>query len=199
MNRIKKLAVLSIALVAGAANYSDSPSAQSPAGTSVATQAISQFAAGLIADAIPREYARTKDWGRTRQITTGVRSSGNFFDFDIHRKKSNVNHGVWKSYRVTLIEPEKNLNVKIENLRQQADGSIALTLFITAKLHGWARTKIYDNGLHIISLEAEGDTTVRLWLDTQIAIEPAVGKSSFPASPSTRTSPIHASSSMTST
>src|SRR5262245_36286492 len=74
---------------------------------------IAEIVAEVVAEAIPREYDRTKDWGRTRKITTGVRSSGNFFDFDIHRKKSDVNHGVWKHYRVVLVEPEKNLQVRI--------------------------------------------------------------------------------------
>ncbi|MEX2317969.1 MAG: hypothetical protein WD669_12500, partial [Pirellulales bacterium] len=180
MNGIKHLAVVSMLLFAGAATLSESPPSPTTNSSNLATEAISKFAASMIADAIPREYARTKDWGRTRQITTGLRSSGNFFDFDIHRKKRAVNDGVWKSYRVNLIEPEKNLDVRIENLEQVAADRIALTLFVTAKLHGWARAKVYESGVHIIALETEGDTTVRLWLETQIAIEPIASKSLLP-------------------
>jgi hypothetical protein len=136
-----------------------------------APEIVSRIAARLIADAIPREYERSKDWGRTKNITTGLRSSGNFFDFDIHRRKTVVNHGVWKKYRVTLIEPDQNLVVRIENLRTVAPGRLALTFFVTAKLHAWARAKVYDRGIHLIALEAEGDAAVRLWLDAEIAIE----------------------------
>ena len=146
----------------------------------VAPEFISQIAGQLIAEAIPREYERSKDWGRTRHITTGLRSSGNFFDFDIHRRKSPVNHGVWKKYRVTLIEPEKSLVVRIDNLRTTAPGRVAFTLFITAKLRGWARAKVYDRGIHVIAVEAEGSSTVRLALDTEVAIESVAKKSYLP-------------------
>ena len=127
----------------------------------------------MIADAIPREYERKKDWGRTRQITTGLRSSGNFFKFDVHRTKSEVNDGVWKHYRATMIEPDKNLIVRIENLRSLEAGKIAFTMFVSTKLHAWGRAKVYESGVHLISLEAEADAKVSLWLDCQIALEAA--------------------------
>jgi hypothetical protein len=139
----------------------------------VSPDATAQIVARLIADAIPREFERKKDWGRTTQITSGVRSSGNFFKFDIHRKKSMVNDGVWKHYRATMIEPEKNLRVRIDNLRSVAAGKIAFTLFATTRLHGWGRAKVYESGVHIIALEAESDAKVSLWLDCEIAIEAA--------------------------
>src|SRR4029077_5833790 len=85
--------------------------------------------------------------------------------------KSDVNHGVWKHYRVTLIEPDKNLVVQIQNLRSLEGGRIAFTLFVTARLHLWAQAKVYQDGIHLGALTAEGDTTVRLWLDSEVGIE----------------------------
>jgi hypothetical protein len=152
--------------------------AESPSGPSA--EEISQIAARLIAEAIPREYERSQDWGRTKAITTGLRSSGNFFKFDIHRRKSEVKHGVWKKYRVVLLEPEKNLVVRIDNLREIAAGRTALTLSVAAKLHGWARAKVYDRGVHFIALEAEADASIRLSLDAEISLEPIPTKSWLP-------------------
>jgi hypothetical protein len=146
---------------------------RSPAPATVSPDATAQIVARMIADAIPRDYDRTKDWGRTKRITTGLRSSGNFFEFDVHRRKSEVNHGVWKHYRATLVEPERNLLVRIDNLRSLSAGQIAFTLFVTTKLHGWGRAKVYDHGIHLIALEAEADAKVSLWLDCEIALEAA--------------------------
>ncbi len=150
MRRLLQFLLLTIACSTAAATFAAPPPA-STAATSVAPEIISQVAARLIADAIPREYERSKDWGRTKRITTGLRSSGNFFDFDIHRRKTAVKHGVWKKYRVTLVEPDKNLTVRIENLRTIAPGRVALTLVVNARLHGWARAKVYDRGIHLIA------------------------------------------------
>lgn len=154
------------------------PTATNPAG--VAPELLSQAAAKIIAAEIPREFERKKDWGRTKEVTTGVRSSGNFFKFDIHRQTSEVNHGIWKHYRLTLVDSDKNLDVKIEGLRTLESGRVALTLNVAAKVHGWARAKVYDRGIHIVALEAEGDTNIRLSLDAEIGVESVKSDSFLP-------------------
>src|ERR1700760_1909553 len=138
----------------GLAAVSSGPSSALPGG--FAPEVVSQVAARIIAAEIPREYERKKDWGKTKEITTGLHSNGNFFKFDIHREPSEVNHGVWKQYKLTLIDPDKNLDVQIQNLRTLENGHITLTLFVVAKVHGWAQTTVYDRGVHLIGLEAEG-------------------------------------------
>jgi hypothetical protein len=163
-----QLVIIAIALAAMLKVLAAAPTAVDP--SRVAPEILSESVAQIIAAEIPREYERKKDWGRTKEITTGVRSSGNFFKFDMHRKRSDVNHGTWKHYRLTLVDPDKNLSVKIENLRTLKSGRVALTLNVAAKLHGWARAKIYDRGVHLIALEAEGDTKIRLALDVEIGI-----------------------------
>lgn len=171
MNGLKQISIVAFAILVGTAAISESLPVPAATNAGAAPEVVSAVASALIAESIPREYERSKDWGRTKRITTGLRSSGNFFEFDIHRRKTEVKHGVWKKYRVTLVEPDKNLTVRIENVRSTGQGQIALSLYVTAKVHGWARAKVYDRGIHIIALEAEGETSVRLWLDAQIAIE----------------------------
>jgi hypothetical protein len=180
MTRLKLLSLLALSLVGGGAALTRSAPVAGSTDPGLAPEIVAQIAAPLIAEAIPREYERSQDWGRKRKITTGLRSSGNFFKFDIHRRKREVNDGVWKKYRVTLIEPDNNLSVRIENLRKVDSGRYSLTLFVTARLHGWARATVYESGVHIISLEAEGDTSVRLWIDAEIGFETVPGKSFVP-------------------
>lgn len=175
-NMSSKKAILAMLLIAAACGESIAQDARAPVSGQPPAASPDKLAAAvaeLIADAIPREYERTKDWGRTTQITTGLRSSGNFFKFDIHRTKSTVKDGFWKHYRANLVEPEKNLVVRIDSLRSLEPGKIAFTLFTSAKLHGWARAKVYESGVHLISLEAEADAKVRLWLDCELALESA--------------------------
>ena len=171
MHRARQLAIQCTFAAAMAAALIARATVAETLPANVAPEMLSQAAAKIIADEIPREYERKKDWGKTTEITTGLRSSGNFFKFDIHRQKSEVNDGVWKHYRLTLVDPDKNLHVEIENLRTLEFGRIALTLNVAAKVHSWARAKIYERGVHIIALEAEGDTNVRLALDAEIGVE----------------------------
>jgi hypothetical protein len=171
MNGVRQLTLIALVLLAGAATIPEPRCAPAASEPSVSADVVSAVAARLIADAIPREYERSKDWGRTKRITTGLRSSGNFFEFDIHRRKTEVNHGVWKKYRITLVEPDKNLDVQITNLRSIEPNRFALTLSVAARVHGWVRAKVYDRGIHLIALEAEADTNVQLTVDAEFAIE----------------------------
>jgi hypothetical protein len=179
VKRLRKFAIALFVFLLGMAAI-----VQSPAGpalstlTGISPEVIASVAAPIIAESIPREYQGSKDWGKTTHITSGLRSSGNFFKFDIHREKSEVNDGVWKKYKLTFVEPDKNLTVRIDNLRSLDSGRYAFTLFVAAKVHGWARARVFESGVHIISLEAEGDTSIRLWLDAEIGIE-TVKTSSF--------------------
>jgi hypothetical protein len=145
------------------------PSLTSLAG--ITPEVIAPLVAPIIASSIPREFEGSKDWGKTRRVTTGMRSEGNFFRFDMHRKLQEVNDGVWKKYKLTLVEPDKNLTVRIDNFRTLESGKYALTLFVAAKVHGWSRAVVYERGVHLVSLEAEGDTSIRLWLDAEVGIE----------------------------
>src|SRR5215208_4257942 len=84
--------------------------------TGITPEVVAQLVTPLIAEAVPREFEGKKDWGKTKKVTTGLRSEGNFFRFDIHSKKSEVNDGIWKKYRVTLIDPDKYLELQIDNM-----------------------------------------------------------------------------------
>jgi hypothetical protein len=138
--------------------------------TGITPEVVAQLVTPLIAEAVPREFEGKKDWGKTIKVTTGLHSEGNFFKFDIHREKKEVNDGIWKKYRVTLIEPEKNLEMRIDDMHRLASGKYALTLFVAAKVHGWARAVVYEHGIHVISLDAEGDTAIRLWVDAEVSV-----------------------------
>ena len=172
MDHAPKLAVQAVVFFAGIAAIVQAPAG--PALTAlagIAPEVVAPIVAPIIAEAIPREYEGSRDWGRTKRITSGLRSYGNFFNFDIHRRTSEVNDGVWKKYRLTLVDPDKNLTVRIDGLKSTGSGQYTFTLFVAAKVHGWARATVYERGMHVISLEAEGDTSVRLWLDADIAVE----------------------------
>lgn len=125
----------------------------------------------LIEGAIPLEYDKQKDWGATTEIATGVKLDGHGLDVRLKKRKRAVNHGVWKHYRLRLVEPQQNLAVQLPNLRTIAPGRVAFTLHATAKLDAWARAKAYQYGVHLIALEMESDMRVRLVLDGEFGME----------------------------
>lgn len=122
--------------------------------------------ARLIEDAIPAHYDKQKDWGRTKNITVGIRNEG----IKLKRRKKPVNHGVWKHYQVWLVDPQENLSVRIDNLRTLDGGRVGFTLVLSAKLDLWARAKVYQYGVHMIALEVVGQTDFDLALDCEVGV-----------------------------
>lgn len=127
----------------------------------------------LLEDAIPVNYDKRKDWGAQTEMVVGLRTEGSGLHTKIHRKKKMVDHGVWKHYRLRLVEPERNLSVQLTRLEPIAPGRVGFTLRIDAKLDAWARAKIYQYGVHLIALEVEGDMRLILDLSGEIGLQVA--------------------------
>ena len=141
--------------------------AQQNSAASSSQAALANAFASLVERAIPRHYEKRKDWGKTKNITVGVRRDG----IKLYRRKKPVNHGVWKHYKINLIEPDKTLAVQVENLRALDSGRVAFTLALQIKFDLWARTKIYQYGVHLIALETVGDAAIDLEVDCEIGMK----------------------------
>ena len=171
-NPSRRYAAFVIALVLTAA-LAPSAYAQQPAPTGIdpARAKLAATINQLLEDAIPLAYDKQKDWGGQTEIVVGLRTEGKGFDTKIHRRKKLVDHGVWKHYRLRMIDPEKNLSVQLTRLESLPGGRVAFTLRVDAKLDAWARAKVYQYGVHLIALEVEGDMRTILDISGEIGLQ----------------------------
>jgi hypothetical protein len=123
----------------------------------------------LLRDEIPLAYDKQDDWGATKEITLGYRAEGKPFHLHVHRRKKAVEHGVWKHYKLRMIEPEKNLVVKTD-LQPLAGGRAGFTVTLDARLDAWAQAKVYQYGVHLIALTLEGDLRVRVIVEGDVGL-----------------------------
>lgn len=131
--------------------------------------ALSSALAELVREAIPRSYERDEDWGRTKHITTGLRVD----KLEFSRRKREVKHGVWKRYRIQLADSQRPLQVRVENLQGVGPGKASLTLVLDGKFKGWAQARVYNLGLHLITLTTEGDTELRVRANFEVTVSAA--------------------------
>jgi hypothetical protein len=130
-------------------------------------QALAATFAKIIENAIPLEYEKRKDWGKTKNVTVGLRNKG----LKIYRRKKPVNHGVWKHYRINLVNPTEKFSVDVRNLRAIDSGRVAFTMLINAKLDARGSAKVFQYGVHVITLVVEGDTEIELALDCEVGAQ----------------------------
>lgn len=145
-----------------------------PLTADAAPNALAATISRLLENAIPVEYEKKKDWDATTEIPV-LRWEGKGIHTRLTTRKRAVKHGVWKHYRLRLIDPQQNLAVQLVNLRPIAPGRVAYTLHVDAKLDAWARAKVYEYGVHVIALEMESDMRVRIVVDGELAVELRTG------------------------
>jgi hypothetical protein len=159
--------VLALGLVAAASAQSASAPAAKSADSNASTyEPLAQALAEIVRGAVPREYERDEDWGRQKRITTGIRIN----KLEFSRRKKEVNHGIWKRYRVELVNPSEELQVRVENLRSLDSGKAALTLVLDGKFKGWGQARVYNRGVHFITLTTEGVTSLTIRTDFELSV-----------------------------
>lgn len=123
----------------------------------------------LLVAALPTEYEKKKDWGRTKLVTTGIKFERDGLRLETRRRKEPVNDGLWKHYRVT-VRPGEKLQLELENIRQLPGGRIAFQVLATAPVHGFANFMQWEHGLRLYSVSADCDATVRARLDCEAGL-----------------------------
>lgn len=160
-----RLAVIIPLLAASLAAAQTLPSDAAPQNALAATLS------RLLEDAIPPEYEKQKDWGATAEIPAGWRVTGKPFHLHMSQRTHTVNHGVWKHYKLRLIDPQQNLHVTLADVRTIGPGRVAFTLKGDAKIDAWARAKVYEYGVHLVALEFESDMRVQVVVQGELAVE----------------------------
>lgn len=135
-----------------------------------ATAQLARLVAERIQAAIPRQYDKKVDWGTTTSVTSGLRTHRDGLRVKIRRRKKQVDHGVWKHYRLRVVDPEQDLNVRVMQLRPLKDNRAGLTLVVDARLAAWGRAKAYQYGIHLIALEIVGQAQVRMRVDCEVGL-----------------------------
>lgn len=144
-------------------------------------EVIEQLGRKLLLDAIPRSVEEKKNWGKQverpalgRKQRRQAESTGQ----EVPTKL--VNHGTWRQYAAVVIEPEKRLGFRLENLRLSMDQTlhfrviVGLPLFVKAELQQWI------HGLRLLGVTAEADAGLEATLDCQVRVQLTSGSGFLP-------------------
>ncbi len=110
--------------------------------------------------AIPLEYENDKQWGKTKEVWNGVHMKMDGLKLKTRRKRKEVNQGTWKRQRISLVEPETNLQIQIGELHEVAPGRAAFQLRMSAKLDLYAQRQEWQRDIRLYSISAEATADV---------------------------------------
>lgn len=181
LSLIPAIAIAAIGMVVGSAPAAEPTEQPSAASTTISTATDSvdispdqaresvQWLSTLALNRAPRSYSGEKDWGRQKEIWSGVKVKLDGLRLKTHRRQREVNHGRWLRYTVTLppTRAAESTDVTIHRVqrprdpvtgqpRWQIDSSLTVPMDFTAQIQRWNR------GIKVFSLTIRGDMRLRL-------------------------------------
>ncbi len=111
---------------------------------------------------IPHEFKEEKDWGGQEPRWNGVNIRRDGLKIRTNRKKKMVNHGTWKKYHVSLLNPEEQFLISVKNMREAEDGKMAFDVYVAANLKIDGRQAKWVKGVQLYNVSVDGKTKVNL-------------------------------------
>jgi hypothetical protein len=180
-NRVRRMAIV---LSVGAAVFSfrSSPSFAGPplppptivVPTSTAPprlnfeESLSSIVRQLVIDSLPRQYTDDKNWGKTTNVVNGLKIEHDGDGLKIRKHTHEVNDGLWKEYRAELVDPNKELRIRVDNVHSSGPNQTSLQLFLAARLHGQARLEQWKDGVKLLNLNTEAECKIEARLDMDV-------------------------------
>ena len=119
---------------------------------------------------IPHDYRNEKEWGSTKEVWAGIDFKQDGLRLTTKRRKKTVNHGSWKRYEARLIDPDRELLLRIENVRAIPGRGANLDLIVDSHLAASGRWSEWRQGIQLFSFSADATARVRMRVACQIGI-----------------------------
>jgi hypothetical protein len=151
---------------------SDTPlgsSSAAPQGPS--NESLSSLAQRTVLESIPRHFEDKKNWGKTTKIVDGLRLKNDGDGLKIRKHTKEVKDGLWKQYDADLIDPEHQLQVRVDNMHKTDSGHTAFQIFVSARLRGEARLEQWKDGIKLFNIDAQAESKIETRLDCEMAVD----------------------------
>ena len=127
----------------------------------------------VVRENIPDRYVDDKKWGMQDRRFDGISVSREGLRIATKRKWKEVNHGDWRRYEITQIDPQQNLHVRIGDVHDTGDGRLAMQFTLASRLHAFARVARWNRGvqLYSFSVDADADLQLRIWCELGMKLD----------------------------
>ncbi len=127
---------------------------------------------------LPHQFEQDKDWGKQAERFDGLRVRRKGLQIRTKRKKKMVNHGNWKKFGASLVDPDQKFSVSVKNMREADDGKVAFDLHCRSDLKIDGRVAKWVKGVQLYSLSLQGKARVNLAVT--IELETVMDVTKFP-------------------
>jgi hypothetical protein len=132
--------------------------------------ALGEIVKSMVVQHVPLVVEERKGWGDQVHVFDGLKFSGKGLKVKADVRKKAVNHGLWRHYRVSCVEPERDLSIEFPRLEYVEGTGVVFVVLVHARLRGYADFKQYNNGVKLFSAATEGDVDLTARIEGTIAV-----------------------------
>jgi hypothetical protein len=134
-------------------------------------ESLSALAQRIVLDSLPKQFEDQRDWGHMKKVVNGLHFKEDGDRLKIEKHTKDVKDGIWKQYRIDVVDPEHQLQIRIADVRQTDAGHSAFQILLSAKLHGVASWEQWKDGIKLLNANVEADSRIEARLDCEMAID----------------------------
>ena len=138
-------------------------------------QALADLAKEAVLKSLKPEYDKQENWGHQKEIVDGYHWEQRADGWHLAQQKKKVNEGTWRSYRVRLDNPEKNLRLRFTPPQAAPNGGTAFQAFLTARMWAEGIQEQWVLGVKGLNFHVEGYATIQARLDIVVHVQPVPG------------------------
>jgi len=154
------------------------PAAPAKQETHDAGEEIDELLTNLVLGHLPHDFQQDKDWGGQAERFDGLKVRRKGLQIRTKRKKKMVNHGSWKKFSASLVDPKNRFSLSVKNMREADEGKVAFDLHCRSDLKIDGRVAKWVKGVQLYSLSLDGKA--RLKLAVTIELETVMDVTKFP-------------------
>ena len=139
---------------------------------------IDELLTKLVLGHLPHNFKQDKDWGAQAERFDGLKVRRKGLKIRTKRKKKMVNHGSWKKFNASLVDPENRFSVSVKNMREAEEGKVAFDLHCQSDLKIDGRVAKWVKGVQLYSISL--DAKARVKLAVTIELETVMDVTKFP-------------------
>lgn len=162
---MKQQAILLLALLASSA-AAQTPSLPTPLDPDSDPAVVAaQLRAYVLAHLPAVLYEHSDNWGEQKLVARGIEWKGKGVKPKV--QKSYKNDGTWRKVRVTAVDPQRNLELQIRDVRPAEPGRLTFTLFVAARVEVDFEQQNWKNGLRLCA----GSARAKSWVQASLSCE----------------------------
>ena len=132
----------------------------------------------IVREVLPEEHIDDRKWGMTTQRWDGLKVKMDGLQIKTKRRWKEVNHGTWRRYHLSLVDPDEYFRVHLVEAQRTAPGTCDCLVRIQARLDLYGRIQEWNRGIRLASLSAEA--TADLEVDARLQVATSLDMGHFP-------------------